>query len=250
MTDTRERPILFSGPLIQPIMADIKTQTRRLVNEHDLARLGVDRAQDLYAARMWPNVRPDGAAIKFPPDLARYGQPGDRLWVRETWYCDNTTAPNWNPGKRIEATPELIAEWRESLYYRADAKTGTCCELIPECACSEFGGRSPWRPSIHMPRWASRLTLEVIRVRIERLHAITEDDAKAEGVRPFFERFPEISRDQRLTTRELARDSEYRASFAVLWDEINGERALWITNPLVRVVEFKRIADAQAKAAA
>jgi hypothetical protein len=72
--------------------------------------------------------------------------------------------------------------------------------------------------------------------------AITEEDAKAEGAIPFFERFPSIGRDQCITTGELAAEAEHRASFAVLWDEINGDRAIWKSNPWVWRVEFRKVA--------
>jgi hypothetical protein len=97
-----------------------------------------------------------------------------------------------------------------------------------------------WCPSIFMPRALSRITLDVLSVRAERLLDITEEDAKAEGARPFFETFACFERDQRITTGERASDAEHRAGFAVLWDEINGDRALWISNPWVWVVGFRR----------
>lgn len=100
-----------------------------------------------------------------------------------------------------------------------------------------------WRPSIHMPRWASRLLLEVTDVRVQRLQEITEEDSRAEGVSPFFELYPEIGRDQSLLPGELCADAEHRASFAVLWDEINGDRALFSSNPWVWAISFRRLEE-------
>jgi hypothetical protein len=90
-----------------------------------------------------------------------------------------------------------------------------------------------------MPRWASRITLEVTDVRVERLHEITDEDARAEGVAKFFDTLPSIGRTQTLTTGECAADAEYRSGFALLWDEINGDRALWKANPWVWRVGFR-----------
>jgi hypothetical protein len=91
-----------------------------------------------------------------------------------------------------------------------------------------------------MPRWASRLVLEVTGVRVERLCDISEADAQAEGVAPFFEVYKGMGQEQTISTGERAADAPHRASFACLWDEINGDRALWKSNPWVWVVEFKR----------
>lgn len=93
----------------------------------------------------------------------------------------------------------------------------------------------------YLPRWASRINLEIIGVKVERLRDISEEDAKAEGVLPFFERFPDCGKDQRLTSGELAAYYPYRASLAVLWDEINGDRATWKSNPWVWCISFRRI---------
>lgn len=135
---------------------------------------------------------------------------GDRLWVRETW----------GPGGMIKPGDPVsyAADWPDA-------------EVIRK-----------WRPSIHMRRADSRIDLEATAdAREERLHDITEEDARAEGVQPFFQRFSSIGRDQRITTGELAADAEHRASFAVLWDEINGDKVLWKDNPLVVVLTFKVI---------
>lgn len=251
----KERPILFSAPMVRAILADAKTQTRRVVKPQprDVWGYGVPLPHVDKERRFGIDAKigPERNAQWIP---CPYGAPGDRLWVRETWYCDNTTAPNWNPGKRIEATPDLISEWRESLYYRADAvQTGTCCELIPECACAEYQTksgrkRSPWRPGIHMPRWASRITLEVTGVRVERLHDITDDDARAEGATAD-EMHGWLDEVAICRAAKVLRCSyeDPRAWFGALWMEINGAES-WDANPWVWVVEFRRI-EAQERAA-
>lgn len=176
-----ERPILFSTPMVQAILAGRKRVTRRL----------------LHPKRRCP-----------------YGAPGDRLWVKETF---------------THITGNGIR-----LHYKADGwPVGHDGKPLPQ----DPGCRT-WMPSIFMPRISSRITLGVVSVRVEPLQDITEDDAKAEGVLPFFEVYDRIGRDQRICTGELARDYPYRASFACLWDEINGDRALWNSNPDVHRVEF------------
>jgi hypothetical protein len=143
-----------------------------------------------------------------------FGVPGDRLWVRETW-CQ----------KACEVHGSLVDG---EAHYAADGYEVRHVDDI---------NRSPWRPSIHMPRWASRITLEVTDVRVERLHAITEQDAIAEGVNPgdaytVFQAGVGIRSDIGNT---------HQGAFMCLWDEINGARAPWVSNPWVWRVEFRRI---------
>jgi len=149
-------------------------------------------------------------------DYCPYGKVGDRLWVRETFYVDHLAC----------ATRERLAEEppegniKEFIYYRAD---GECCEQIPECQCGDVG-KPKWAPPIHMPRWASRLTLEITGVRVQRLQSITEADAVKEGIAPY---------------EEAIGNPEPQATFANLWDKINGKRHPWASNPWCWVIEFK-----------
>lgn len=192
----KERPILFSGPMVRAILAGTKTQTRRVAKLRDPSSTYVTRDDD-----GWP-VTADEAGV-WHRDICPYGQPGDRLWVRETW------------GRRPEGPGGIIyrAEWTledEQLEIRD----------------------WPWRPSIHMPRWASRITLEITETRVERLQAISKDDAKAEGIAPFAARYPE----------GFDRDG-YIAGFAQLWDSINCKRpgCTWSDNPWVWALTFRRL---------
>jgi hypothetical protein len=147
--------------------------------------------------------------------------------VRETWYNDS---PNETSGAAQD--------------YRA---THNCRSYEAGCPCNPDGDgkRSAWRPSIHMPRWASRITLEVVSVRVERLRAITEEDARAEGVdwvapHPYGERWD----DDREDPREVGYPgggSFARDNFRRLWDSINGKRAAWAQNPWVWAVEFRMV---------
>jgi hypothetical protein len=149
-----------------------------------------------------------------------YGKPGDRMWVRETW--SRSEAENGN---------ELIV-------YRADNSIADVYQLgdgakslngfLPE-RWGECNGALKWRPSIHMPRWASRITMEVFAVRVERLQEITDADAESEGV-AMCEHFADAKRGHPL--------QPHKTAFAWMWNKINGRNA-WIENPWVWVVEFK-----------
>lgn len=186
----KERPILFSGAMIRAILAGQKTQTRRAAKPVKHPDLG--------------NPYDPGALVsELQHVIGRacpYGQPGDRLWVRETWSthaCFDHLPPSECP---------------KSIHYWADGEIKT-------------GKR---RPSIHMPRWASRILLEIVSVRVERLQSISEADAEAEGI-DFLRHVQDA--DETLTARDL---------YECLWDGISGEGS-WAANPWVWVVEFKRI---------
>lgn len=253
MNSTHERPILFSGPMVRALLREVdpKTMTRRLTKE---ARWNYRADSHLESVRPGWEVRggpasthndwvatfigggtmPGGRWLRHAI-ACPYGAPGDRLWIRESF-------------EHIAHGPGFGVRVR----YTADGAERVWPEP-PDPAVRKDGWRPvEWRgrPSIHMPRWASRIDLEVTAIRVERLQDITEEDARAEGVEPFFKRFPSIGRDQCLATGERAADAEHRAAFAVLWDEINGERevggkpALWISNPWVWVVSFKRVRPA------
>jgi len=219
----KERPILFSAPMVRALLTGTKTVTRRLVNpQPEHLQVHTWKGKTLYDAEhriWWWKTHSFENLIDFDDGrrelaaLNPYGNTGDRLWVRESFRTSRDEPVE--PGATILYPADL------NDYDRKD--------------------KGPWRPSIFMPRWASRILLEIVSVRVEPLLDITDEDAQREGVEKFFTRFTHIGRDQRLTTRELASEAEYRASFACLWDEINGDRALWNTNPWVWRVEFKRV---------
>lgn len=205
-------PIIFTGGNVLSILSGQKTQSRRILKAPHLNQADVF-AFDKSRGKWEMGETHQGPVAHVGYVRCPYGVPGDRLWVKETF--------------RIFGGDEYAYQQRiEDVRYRADVLGAFEQEV--------------WRPSIYMPLWASRLTLEVLDVRIERLQRITEIDAKAEGVRPFFETFPGIGRDQRLTSGELAADAEHRASYAVLWDEINEYRATWKSNPWVWCLTFRR----------
>jgi len=193
----KERPILFSGEMVKAIIAWQKTQTRRLRGLNK-----INSNPDIHAKAcqdgggnwvFWYPDRPglEEATKKLYPNgegiPCPYGKVGDRLWVRET-FCDNG-------GGEYE--------------YKA----------------TSYSHAGSWSPSIHMPRRASRITLEVVSVRAERLQEITEEDAQSEGVKPLLP----------------VADERYRPAFRNLWDQINGENSPWDLNPWVWVIGFKPV---------
>ena len=216
---TRERPILFSGAMVRAILEGRKTQTRRVVKQQPPeAELGVTlEIKFSDHTGKWHMGTPRGAkpVVCSSGFLCPYGVPGDRLWVRETFYRTCFTESSRGPG---------------SCVYRADG-----------AACGERG----WSSSIHMPRWASRLTLEIKDVRVERLQAISEADAIAEGVEcEVYERGVPISGcwwNYQSRCWSGAFPDEPRGSFRTLWDSINGKTHPWSANPLVWVVEFAKV---------
>lgn len=199
----KERPILFSGAMIRAILAGQKTQTRRVVKGVQFIEKTAPGI-DPYWRLLDNPKKPNGGGSPMGPHVAvlcPYGQPGDRLWVREThslleFSISGRAAPVW---------------------YWADGNK------IPE------GDYTRPRPSIHMPRWASRILLEVVSVRVERLQDISVADAIAEGV--------ESCRDQLATNGCWYSEDEL---YSMLWTQINGHGS-WNANPWVWVVEFKRV---------
>jgi hypothetical protein len=223
-----DRPILFSGPMIRAILARTKTQTRRLVlqrvegpNQHNIFDW-YDSADKWLGAHGGNNLRlRGGGPLPFNESsaapLCPYGRPGDRLWVRET-------LRNSPDGWRYDADGTAITMDRADERYPAMLSWAHHTER-DVCV------------SIHMPRWASRLTLEVTSVRVERLQDITEQDALAEGV-------PGDGPVGNM--RVWSEMGRYRYQFAGLWDKINSKRCPWSSNPWVWVVSFKRAEPAHA----
>ena len=194
----KERPILFSAPMVRALIAGTKTQTRRIVKPRKDRSFGCELAPHEIA----------GEINSGDFTHAKYGSPGDRLWVRET-FCIGW--PSGIPGQWSVLRGTCHQDKDRRAFYLAD------------------GGDPPdepqrrWTPSIHMPRWASRITLEIESVRVERLQEISEADAIAEGIAatPWAE-FP---------------PSE---AYKLLWNAINAEKAQWDANPWVWAVSFRR----------
>lgn len=206
----REHPILFSGPMVRAILAGRKTQTRRVVKPQPES---VDEATHTIR----PYTGSAEALMKARP--SKY-QVGNNLWVRETL----------RPAKR-----GLVV-------YSADGvpvmRNGESQQW------SECGRKAKVIPSIFMPRWASRLLLEVKAVRVERVQDISEADAVAEGVGYGWEGgWPDYRhlRPGSVLTAELTQDTA-RMSFSTLWDTLNARRGFgWAENPWVVAVTFERV---------
>jgi hypothetical protein len=206
----KERPILFSGSMVRAILAGTKTQTRRAMRDQPWKLPHFNRGALSIRVRgtVYQAFNP-----QFPPVRCPYGQPGDRLWVREAFihepadYC-------WEASVSIPCRPAFTV-------YRADHEGDT--------------RGAGWKPSIHMPRWASRITLEVTSVRVERLQGISADDAKAEGISEFIGGWW-CEHDDAEQIAGMTPQEGYRH----LWERINGPGS-WDANPWVWVVSFRRI---------
>lgn len=214
----KERPILFSGPMVRAILEGRKTMTRRAMKQQPHEGVDAVEWQDQIIVGM--NV-PDqsgfammrGGVIESEAIRCPYGEPGDRLWVRET-----------HKGF-IQYDGQQVVQYAASgnRQYHVDRPDGhpEGGMLNGEC-CADI-----WRPSIYMPRWASRINLEITGVRVERLQDITEEDAIAEGVLG-------------ATVGEDGTRGCFVTDFCYLWSKINGQ-ASWDANPFVWVVEFRRV---------
>lgn len=200
MTD---RPILFTGPMVRAILDGRKTVTRRLVTGHDVIEERDDGTPWPYSTT-WSHGD-DGSPWQACP----YGVPGDRLWVKET-FAERVDIDGKDPAQRARA--------KHYLMFKANGDD----PRDPD----NFHTWGRWRSPRYMPRWASRLTLDVVSVRVERLQAITEKDARAEGVA--------------VAPVALASGATHRQVFADLWDSLNAKRAPWASDPWVWRVEFRR----------
>lgn len=191
----KERPILFSGEMVRAILDGRKTQTRRPVTtgleEFFTRGIGSGCTETIWKDKKRTlNVGGGGdtRAVVIHM-LCPFGKVGDRLWVRETWQEKSVTG--WSPLHGCEMD-------EDHLVYRAD------------------GGPGPWRPSIHMPRWASRITLEITDVRVQRVQEISEGDAREEG-------------------------RQSREELSGTWDAIYADKYSWAANPWVWAITFRRV---------
>jgi len=185
----REKPIIFNGEMVRAIIDGRKTQTRRVIKP-----------------------QPNGAWAAPGRTMCPYGQPGDRLWVRETWS---------HPGN------DSVCQY----IYRADWIGDSHDNYVYDCYESQ--GCPVWRPSIHMPKKAARIWLEITGIRVKRVRAMMNRDAKAEGVR----KYVRVGPDQ-----DGLYYQDWVDPFKQLWDSINKKRGYaWDSNPWVWVIEFRRL---------
>ncbi|MCE4544628.1 MULTISPECIES: hypothetical protein [unclassified Caballeronia] len=214
----KERPILFSASMVRALLDGRKTQTRRVIKDQTIGENYSHTLPDGRVHLEWLGEPCCGTGVWEVPELSDqtaspYGVIGDRLWVRETF---STDFRNHYPF--------------DDVWYAADDDRRNEIEVrdgVKGIYSPEHREHVPfrWRPSIHMPRAASRITLEITGVRVERLQDISEQDAKVEGV-----------------SVEGDGDPIYphTYAFAKLWEEINGKGA-WLADPWVWVVEFRRV---------
>jgi len=226
--DHPERPILFSGPLVLALLNGAKTETRRVVKRPSkCSAADYDDALRKAARRGWPGAMKTGPedglvwAIRCP-----YGEVGDVLWVREAWATAamlDKHSPSTIGAMALDAgySAPGVPVW-----YAADGAFNVI-DTFAAAGPAIWGSRGKGRPSIHMPRWVSRIRLRVVETRIERLQQITAGAAIAEGID-----VSDCERDPLKFALER---------FETLWDGINSKRegASWADDPWVWVVRFK-----------
>jgi len=227
-----EKPILFNTDMVRAILNGRKTQTRRVMPQYLCFRptnfrmsegvlqayVSVDEATRIgMAFGGWHSVvrgAGDGRFVECP-----YGNPGDRLWVREAfsaWFSGNP----WREFPRDKRT----ARYASNVFYRAT-------HPYPD-------DDQKWIPGIHMPRWASRLSLEIVSVSVERIQGITEEDARQEGVEPVMRDTGGVE-PSGLPCPEVPC---YGEAFSELWDRINSKRGFgWEKNPWVWCLKFRKV---------
>ncbi|WP_407609269.1 hypothetical protein [Klebsiella aerogenes] len=240
----KERGMIFNGEMVRAILDGRKTQTRRII---------APQPADDIERGIFPNPEAIGwkSSLRHKhgsttAHFCHYGKPGDRIWVRETFAClgnEDGCAIDWNDNLVKGGGPDAARIYRAS----CEQKPGNYgLWSIPDDASwkphtDEMQFEGVWVPSIHMPRWASRILLEITDVRVERLNAISEEDAMREGIDA--DRLSESQdnydciADHNMTGRPTA-----KGYFSELWQSIYGEES-WKANPWVWVIEFKRIEE-------
>ncbi|ECC7770413.1 hypothetical protein DDJ99_24880 [Salmonella enterica] len=204
-----ERGMIFNAEMVRAILDGRKTQTRRPIKWKQTRFTEIAERDD---GSLWPWAEDceRGGDIWF---ACPYGEIGDRIWVRETF--------------RVHSRATDVA----TLVYRASVRNSWTEQThrVPIAVCDKPATPEKWTPSIHMPRWASRILLEITDVRVERLRDLSEEDAKSEGRTP--------------PAGGVLPGWEYRINFRDLWMDIYGTDS-WEANPWVWVIEFKRVEGA------
>ena len=213
MNKPKERPILFSVEMVRAILEGRKTMTRRVIKPQptDFVMLEDNK--------LWNAIKMRGTA---QPKPCKYGQPGDRLWVRETWIPDPPQDETWDfclytDGKihNLGVIPKRFRNKDYAIY-----------------KSTWDGPQLNWISPIYMPRWASRITLEIVGVKIEQLQDISREDCLAEGMPQYTFSMGAISDNP----------PDFRWKFIELWDSINAKRGYsWESNPWVWAIEFKKV---------
>jgi len=236
-TTLRERPILFSEAEVLATLAGRKTQLRRVVNPQppaDAEAVGANSCEgpegpawfwwkgNRDERNFWPPTTGGANSIHCP-----FGQPGDQMWLRETW----ALVHNWEEDGIDDWEGAIPKDRPISPSAQVWHKAG---HLRSSDTVEDRGFR--WRPSIHMPRWASRLTLEITNIRVERVQEISEEDARAEGVLGESVEC-DVAADP---PGQIAFVTRYRQPYMRLWDSINGVGS-WVSDPWVWAITFKAV---------
>ena len=253
------KSLLLTDGMVRAVLAGLKTKTRRpLKPQPDSVHDGAPY-WNIGGYRAWEFLKNPPAILRkgsVNPLKCPFGQGGDRLWVRETFCLEHQVEsdqpPPFTDGRPIrwefagmESDPEGADMWVQP-HYRATDPT-------PELDYEDSDGEPTvrWKPSLHMPRWASRITLEITEIRVERLQEITEEEAKAEGARKFinlppdpslypYGNEPRWSMEDPRSTRECLGSARY--AFANLWERLYAKKGLgWNDNPWVWVITFRRV---------
>ncbi|STR08153.1 ASCH domain-containing protein [Klebsiella quasipneumoniae] len=198
----KERGMIFNGEMVRALLSGRKTQTRRPIKWKQTRFTEIGERED---GSKWPWSEDAEHACDFWHPCP-FGAVGDRIWVREAF--------------RVHSRATDVA----TLVYKASERNSWTEQTrrVPVAVCNKPATPEKWTPSLHMPRWASRILLEITGVRVERLRSMSQDDARAEGV--------------------IAASGPMEAglAFRELWDSIYGEES-WKANPWVWVIEFKRV---------
>lgn len=239
----KERPILFSAPMVRAILEGRKTQTRRVVKwagrdysqYENLAAVFQENYPHAHAGETTGIGIPSEGGVVQIMGKCPYGKPGDRLWVRESFGFSHQ-ADDVNCREQV-------------IVYRTGHPYGITDAGVDELKrCKDGSMMEPnhfvskpllWRPSIHMPRWASRITLEIVSVRVERLQDISASDARAEGVPCSSWSEDDWVDSDGYPTCADQREQQAICEYAELWESINGKTHPWESNPWVWVIEFK-----------
>ncbi|UGA37886.1 hypothetical protein JOS77_28775 [Chromobacterium haemolyticum] len=232
----KERPMLYTGAMVRAILADAKTMTRRVmkVQPSEGSTVTVERYEPAIVSRSGELVPgPEVFGAHWGDEfglVCPYGQPGDRLWVRETW---GVISHSWDRhGNRVKWTPNRPATAISEMPFGNGYYSGHVIYAADgpnEWSDDDDGGgepRSLWHPSIHMPRAACRLVLEITDIRVERLNDITFADAQAEGWPPMVDGKPN--------------PYDPITWFKLLWEELYGAGS-WDANPYVWRISFKKV---------
>ncbi|HFH0416744.1 TPA: hypothetical protein ACGHO4_004184 [Salmonella enterica subsp. diarizonae serovar 61:i:z] len=210
----KERGMIFNSEMVRAILDGRKMQMRRIMKvqpgtpEFGLRRIIESSKANENGMYFWSQDDACGIKARSKPFSCPYGEVGDRIWVRETF--------------RVHSRATDVA----TLVYRASVRNSWTEQThrVPVAVCNKPATPEKWTPSIHMPRWASRITLEITDVRVERLNSISDSDASKEGC----------------CIADMESGNCLRDVFTRIWTSIYGDDS-WQANPWVWVIEFKRV---------